>query len=1181
MRIPTYSFRNTESGLEVYGPGSNGNIFPNLVFIRGKDYRILSLSEDSVIEIYDDIGRILFQGNTENFFKPVIFKLGNNFPSQVYYRVKNSNSINSFGKILVRDLERITGKVISYGYSRDCYVYDDKYQDHSTDQEGVFELDLNNFIRSASDTYFVNFDLFAQGGFDSSVLNPNSESYSDLLNFYFYAKTGCLNISTLSSVFYFISSRLIKVNYREQENSMKSYFGFSKKFDPITDDPVYAYITNKIPLADFKKYILFTLCVELHFFINKEESDSEVLNYVYTKIADEILDESKKFDYDTLSDIINYDSENNEHVKTYQTFKNLYLVVSERILKITDEFTKKTCVLEEIYNLIYKFRMSVYIPKLVSSEQFLSDDLDLIPESIQVPDQLHYVSLTSSPGCSVAPFGRYAKVQITSDFLYNVFNQVLPVEPDVTRNLINKTVYIKYNKESDYDYYCYTIVDYIDFDYELYTIGKKNKLEATAHSTVMQGFTEFSDCCDLQTAIKSTEQEKNKKLEITESETELFSFILFDIDKNHTDTVSITNKNFPFLRKNNNDVYYIDEFLNGSGRLTTPAFICVPNSYSEMLSDLNGITLCFDKSNRIHTPTHIRYDFEQLKIIDTIYDNDVLIVETEIGHGFNKGDSIIIENSSKNSHINGSHEIVGLTGETKLILDYDLPDGVTPSDINGTYAEFKSLNTTKIYTDVTEFLRGEFIFFEEATNSVPYRIINIKQDYIGKYLIVEGNVPRNVNSFVKVDAHPNRIFTERESTYKTLNYSLNTSPTRLNLDSIDINSYKIYTPTNAGELARNINSKIISSIQLNRKAVQIGDTIIDDTQNNNDNNVLDDQNDSYDIDFGNLDQFSRSTKQTLYSKEEIAYHYSRSYLKKEYDLNEYTEVTPETDTFDWNNDGVVGSDELKILERFLLTSPQTVEEYNINRGDYPMTSVLPNVVTATYACQENCCHDDFTESEDFTMEDVYIYDAFQTYMDSLGIAESDYVEFRNYYDSLVAQGIAEPLQNEIVYMPTTPTEQKFCGDYTNSGHISPEDAHIYYAHQLYSAANGGSQPSSVQEFSTYYDTLVASGIVPTLLNPIEKLPSLSTEDTITQVDGDINKNCELITGKDLAIYNEWIRQGKPTDMDVFNENRLEGVPRACFLPADDDGYNPGDYEDIGLGFSEQKISEVYTGVEHL
>ena len=46
-------------------------------------------------------------------------------------------------------------------------------------------------------------------------------------------------------------------------------------------------------------------------------------------------------------------------------------------------------------------------------------------------------------------------------------------------------------------------------------------------------------------------------------------------------------------------------------------------------------------------------------------------------------------------------------------------------------------------------------------------------------------------------------------------------------------------------------------------------------------------------------------------------------------------------------------------------------------------------------------------------------------MDSIGIAESDYVEFRTYYDSLVTQGIAEELVQEIVYMPTTPTEQKF------------------------------------------------------------------------------------------------------------------------------------------------------------
>tara|TARA_B100001093_G_scaffold387158_1_gene373134 strand:+ start:7547 stop:11089 length:3543 start_codon:yes stop_codon:yes gene_type:complete len=1180
MRIPTYSFRNTTSGLEVYGPGSPGNIFPNLVFIRGKDYRILSLSEDSTIEIYDEIGRVLFQGDSEIFFKPVIFKLGNNFPSLVYYRIKNSDSNNQFGKILVRDFNNVTGKVISYGYSRDCNVFDDKYQDHLTDQTGEFSLDLNSFIKTDSDTYFVNFDLYAIGGFDSAVLNPNAESYSDLLNLSFLAKTGCLNISVLSSVFYFISSKLIKVNYREIENKMKSYFGFSRNFDPITDDPIYGYLTNKISFDDFKKYILLTMCAELQFTINKEEEDTEKFNYLYTTIADEILDGNKKFEYGILNNIINYNVENPHQLKTYNSFKNLYLIVSERIQKITDNSTKKVCVLEDIYNLVYKFRTSVYIPKLVSPEQFLSDNFELIANSVKIPEQLNYVTITSSPGCAVAPFGRYAKVQITSDLLYNTFNQVLPIEPEVTRNLINKTIYIKYDKDSDYDYYCYTIVDYIDFDYELYSIGKQNNTEEKIYSQVIQGFTEYADCCALQSAIKSTEQENSKKLEITESDAELFNFILFDIDKNRTDTISITNKNYPYRRKEENSVYYIDEFLDKATRVTAPAFICVPNNYSDSLSEYNSITLSFDKKNRIHEPIHIRYDFDKIKITNSIYENDVLIIETESSHGFSIGDSIIIENSSKNSYINGSFEIIGLSGQNKITLDYDLPEEVTPEDINGTYAEFKSLNTTKIYTDVNNFSRNDFIFFEEATNSVPYRIIDIKQDYIGKYLVIEGNVPRNVTSFVKVDSKPERIFTETESNYKTLSYSLNKNPQRLNLSNIDTDLYKIYTPSNPGELARNINSKIISSIQVNKAVLKIDDTIIDDTQNNNDNTISDTSN-TTNTDFDNLDYFSQSNKQVLYNKEEIAYHYSRTYLKKEYDLNEYTEVSPESDTFDWNNDGIVGLDELKILERFLLTAPKTVEEYNTDRGSYPMTSVLPNVVTATYACQENCCHDDFIESEDFTMEDVYIYDAFQAYMDSIGIAESDYIEFRNYYDSLVTQGIAEPLSNEIVYMPTTPTEQKFCGDYTNSGNISPEDSHIYYAHQLYVATNGGSQPNNVAEFSNYYDTLVASGIVPSLLSPIEKLPSLSADETIVTSDGSLNKNCELITGKDLAIYNEWIRQGKPTDIDIFNENRLEGVPRACFLPADDDGFNQGEYEEIGLGFSEQKISEVYSGVEHL
>lgn len=1176
MRIPTYSFRNTNDGLEVYGPGSeSGNLYPNLVMIRGKNYRFISLDYNTILQIYDKSGRVLFEGDSENPFKPIIFKFGNNFPNEIFYRIKNAKSDFDYGKILIRDLDRVTGKVISYGYSKECTVYDKKYQDHTTDQDGQFELDLNTLIQKSTDTYFVNFDLFSTGGFDSAILNPNRDSYSDKLNFYFYAKAGCLNISTLSSVFYFICNKLIKVNYRDVQMQMNRYFKFSSNFDPIADDPIYCYLTNKISLDDFKKYILFTLCVELHFFLNKEQSDSDKINHIYNKIADDILNNFSQFNYDVFHEDLVYYETDTKQIKYLNTFQQLYLIIAERINSLSDTKTKKVCVLESIYSLIYKFRTATYIPKLFSPEKFLSDTTDTINDSVKIPEQKFSVLVSSASNCSVAPFGKYAKVKITQELLFSVFNQELPIEPEVTRKLIGNTLYVKYDKDSNYDYFCYTILDFIDFDYELYELNKKNSSEEKQYTRVLQGFDQYQDCCELESSIKSSDQEKNKQLEITETEIILFEAVLFDVDKNKIDTLKITNRNFPHRQYNLSEYFYIDDFLEKIfNKSQVPAFICVLNEYADSLAS-NGIELEFDNINRITKATQLRYDFEKIRIIDSLYQDEVLTIETESAHGFQVGDIIIIENASKDSHLNGSYSIIGLSGDKKMVLDYDLPPDVSIDKINNNYAEIRSLNITKVYTDNITYKKNQYIFFEKATNNVAYKILDIKQDYIGRYLIVEGTVPRNVNSFIRVDSSDLNSFVPKQN-LNTLKYSLNTTPQRLNLKGIDTNLYKIFMPSEPGQFTKNLSSKIISSIILNRNPIIIDEPINDTTD---ETDIFNDDS-TNELDLNDLGSYGMSRKNIPYKDEEIAYHYSRSYLKKEYDL-EKMELTPENDTFDWNNDGVVGLDELKILERFLLTSPETVEEYNINRGDYPMTSVLPNIVTATYACQENCCHDDFTESETFTMEDVYIYDAFQAYMDSIGVAETDYVEFRNYYDILVEQGIAEELQNEIVYMPTTPTEQKFCGDYTGSGNISPEDAHIYYAHQLYASVNSGAQPSSVAEFSTYYNTLVEEGIVPQLLTPIDKLPSLSTEDTITKVDGDINKDCELITGKDLAIYNEWIRQGKPTDLDTFNENRLESVPRACFLPADDDGYNPGEYEDIGLGFSEQKVNEVYTGIDHL
>ena len=56
-------------------------------------------------------------------------------------------------------------------------------------------------------------------------------------------------------------------------------------------------------------------------------------------------------------------------------------------------------------------------------------------------------------------------------------------------------------------------------------------------------------------------------------------------------------------------------------------------------------------------------------------------------------------------------------------------------------------------------------------------------------------MPRNVKSFVKVESKNTRTFEEVNSTYKTLQFSLNKNPQILNLSGIDVDSYKIFIPS--------------------------------------------------------------------------------------------------------------------------------------------------------------------------------------------------------------------------------------------------------------------------------------------------------------------------------------------------------------------------------------------------
>ena len=390
---------------------------------------------------------------------------------------------------------------------------------------------------------------------------------------------------------------------------------------------------------------------------------------------------------------------------------------------------------------------------------------------------------------------------------------------------------------------------------------------------------------------------------------------------------------------------------------------------------------------------------------------------------------------------------------------------------------------------------------------------------------------------------------------------------------MDLNKYDVFSPSQPGAVTAAVFAKLISHIELRQRQEVAEIAEIDQL------GPLD-----LSVSVRKLRVIPRSDESSpepsKRSVADVAYHFSRNYLKKDFELSGYEEVSDKTDTFDWNGDGVIGKDELKILERVLMTRPRTVEEYNLHRENYPYATVLPNMATAQYACQEFCCHDDFTETDEFTIDDVYIYDAFQAYMDTIGqTATTEHQEFLDHYEALEVQGLSPWLFDEMVYMPTNPSETKYCGDYTDTGTITADDAHIYFAHFMY-VQERGNAPDSVYRFERYYDSLVTAGMVPELLVYPEKLPSLASEDTITGADEAIPKACDQIGQKDLVIYYEWLRQGKPTDLDQFNANLWSNaIPFACFLPEDQEDFAPDEYEDFG--FQSFSFGEVYEGLENL
>lgn len=1200
-RIPTYFIKKTTTGVSITGSGYFGEVFPNFVFLRGKEYRFLFYDKNSMVELYDKDGNLLKSPNEETWNEPFVMRLGNNYPNEIRYRMRETTD-SRYGVISLRDENKISGRVIAYGYARGASITDNTFYNLETDQDGVFSLYFQN---SGKYHHSISHDLYSSGGFDSMLIDElDLETYQTMFKFNFKTKLGSLMLNSFTTLFWYVDKKYLATDYKKVNSRICEYFGLSSEYEILADDPIQSYLTGKLPLINYNKLLLFTCLVD--FIANQD--DETLQEQFYEKLANEVVVGDGVFNF------INIDFLELHQYENYHLFRDAYYILAIRLMTFKDKNIKKICSLEEVLSLVFKFRR-VAIKKNISYDMFLKSDSNITDGKILIPPTHDTLLLTFVEDSSVAPFGKYAKIKLTTSLLETIFNQTLPLEPEVINKIIGKTFYIKHTENS---FFCYKVADFIDYEYYLPEIST---------SDIMSGFSDESACCELERFLRQSEQEKNDVIDHVPIGINLVTFKFFNGNREQISEIDITNKNKPFESVGFVDQFYINQHIPLAHRYTPPVFVAVSRNYSPKVEKLS---VSFDGNVLNYEIFKIRYDYDTIKIKNTEVVDDVLNLTTSHPHGYAPGDVIIIKNSSRDGWLNGRYDVLGST-ETTLTVNFQLPIGASYEDINGSYGELDSLQFSKIYCDVEEFQVGDLLVFEHFVSSQNCEVVSIKRDYLGDYLSVSGIVPRN-----------SKIFTKRSSTHnpdEILEYRHEPNPEYYNLD-LDTSEYDLYiSPRSAavnsrfdsfisqikatlkltattGGLFEKVSPQLHSSISQpsvsedTSTVVSIGEpTQSPPSQNTTEPSISTDKSEDsgvfdvvYDPATGvvfddesasELSPFTLSSdkpvseypteevNQTLVSTEDTeSYHFNRKYLREEFELQlrgrNYDEI------YDWNGDGHVGQDELEILERVILTAPKTIEEYNETRGDYPIAKVLPTIANASYACQEYCCHDDYTETHDFNLEDVYIYDAFQSYLDEIPEEVSpDHANFSYHYLTLVYQGITPQLSNEIMYMPTDPRQSTLCADFTKTGAVNQDDTNIYYAYQLYMQSHT-TRPANVEQFKDYYDQLVSSGIVPVLLNEIEILPSLQVEQKILSVDGEIRKDCENVSWKDLSIYNEWLRQGKPTDLDEFNakRSRSRNVPVACFLPQDGDPAPPDpQYDDFGdIDFSFEGVQAGLTNL---
>lgn len=246
---------------------------------------------------------------------------------------------------------------------------------------------------------------------------------------------------------------------------------------------------------------------------------------------------------------------------------------------------------------------------------------------------------------------------------------------------------------------------------------------------------------------------------------------------------------------------------------------------------------------------------------------------------------------------------------------------------------------------------------------------------------------------------------------------------------------------------------------------------------------------------------------------------------------------------DWNMDGEVDELDLLILERFVLTQPATLEEYNKDRGEYPLAKCLPDLTTAKYQCP------------------VYREECHYTPTPTPSILSDNTVRIKNacLNDNNLHISLEYNItQSTNLYIHLKPSELggKTFSNLQTGNHVIEHtfenlDVELTQIVVFISDAGWSNRIFAISE------TEIPNCATPT---PTPSLDCSEPHPDDLQIDYG-----------DYLIFKRWLELEKTLRLDIFNRNR-DYAPQACRLP-----YNK--YDDIGT--STYTFKEVYDGIENL